>query len=369
MAPSQSPDGPHSSDGNVVKSYDGSDLDQKAASSTPPPNTPYSDSLSFSLPASSDPIFFLSRGNYDHNSSLKIELASSSTQDVEVQVFVGYYNTAARDRARVSLLDRGGNGKGVGFFTPDGSGSIPDTDKVVFTVTVSLPNSGSPTNPLVIKALETNLGGWAHHVTDLKDKILFNSLSLTSANGLIQADSVSVVSGKFKANNGQISGSYTTSDSLSLSVDNSPITANIKMKNQDGSKPTHVEVNGQNSKVQTSISLVSTAKNSAFSVSVKTANGPLNVTFSEAPTTPYSLQFNGKTDNSPCDVKLPNHYQGSVTLSTASPAFERDMTKKPYVHVKEDKNGTLKATVGDGGKGSVVIDTTNNDIKVEVGEA
>ncbi|KAF8586656.1 hypothetical protein K439DRAFT_1659597 [Ramaria rubella] len=362
------PDGPWPSDGRVIKSYEGSELDQKAPSTASPPDTPYHCSLSFSVPVSSD-LSFLYRGNSDYNSSLKIELANHPGNDVRIQVFVGYRGTAARDRSRICLLDRDGGGKTVGFYTPlrDHSSQF---DKVTITATVSLPNSGSPKNPLIINALDTNLGCWSHHITDLKNRVLFNSLSLRGFNAPIKADSVSVVSGKIQTENAQISGSYTTSSSLVLSTGNAPISAKIRMENRSDSKPTRLGLETNNASITTPISLVSTEKHpSAFSVSANTSNGPLNVSFPEATKESHRLEFTGETHNSACNVKLPRTYGGSVELST-DPYCNLNVVQGagcPPVRIMQNVEGTLKATVGENGKGSVVVKTTNGNNTAEVG--
>ncbi|KAF8591344.1 hypothetical protein K439DRAFT_995974 [Ramaria rubella] len=116
--------GPLPSDGNAVwcpkASWNLVEVNQQEQS----PATVFTESavpsftskMHFSIPVSSDLVFFTSRGSYDHDSSITVELSDTSGNDIEIDVVLGYYNNAALERANVCLLERNGGGKGVGFF-------------------------------------------------------------------------------------------------------------------------------------------------------------------------------------------------------------------------------------------------------------
>ncbi|KAF8586655.1 hypothetical protein K439DRAFT_1659596 [Ramaria rubella] len=387
---------------------------------------PLSSTLHFSIPTSSPLVFLTSGGSYDKDSSVTVQLSESDSfsDDIEIDVVVGYYDNAALDRADVCLLERDGGGTGVGLFTPicEGPCHIRDKEKLKFTVTIHLPNSGSPENPLIINALETTVGSWSHHITSLNDQVVFGSLSLEGQNAPIQLDSVSVVSANFNTTNAQISGSCDASDSLVLSNSNAAITgsytaskslgasnsnglisgsygssetlvlstsnarisADIRLWNGNGDSPTSLQLTTSNSRIETPITLISTYESpstpSAFSVSAATSNGVLDVSFPEAPTSPFSrLSFIGNaSSNSHSSVKLHSTYEGSISLMSTfySPKISNSNTKDPSGQNRRrnvDKttvsNRHLEAIVKwgtDEGAGNVVI-TTDNRNEVSLG--
>ncbi|KAF8589476.1 hypothetical protein K439DRAFT_1612703 [Ramaria rubella] len=382
------PDGPLASDGHVVQCSNDAwnlDLDQREQSPTMFTSIPpYSSSMSFIIPVSSNLIFLMSRGSYDYGSSIKLEISDNPRDDVEIEVVMSYYSNAARNRAQVCLLERDEGAKGVGFFTP--RRYYPDSprleDRIKFTTTVRLPRPNSLKNPLLINAFETNMGIWAHHITSLEDSVIFKSLSLHASNSKIHADSVSAISARLATSNSAIGGSYNISHSLVLSTSNSPINADIRMENRDGHTPTELELKTSNSRIRTSITLVSTDNSvsfpPSFSVSAKTSNGPLDVTFPDAPSSPFShLEFTGKTSNSPANIKLHATYEGSISLSTSSHSESSLLSQRNSqdpsgkgrhrtVDIRKMVKGALDAGVwwGDDsnkgeGKGKVVVKTSN----------
>ncbi|KAF8586657.1 hypothetical protein K439DRAFT_1408598 [Ramaria rubella] len=390
---------------------------------------PFSSTVHFSIPTSSPLVFLTSKGSYDQDSSITVQLSESdsSSDDIEIDVVVGYYDNAALERADVCLLERDGGGKGVGLFTQRCYWPwcfLSYKDKVRFTVTIRLPSSGSSENPLIINALETTMGIWSHHIASLNNQVVFGSLSLKGHNAPIQLDSVSVVSAYFNTanapisgscnaseslvlstsnaavlgsysasqslgastSNGAISGSYGSSRSLVLSTSNAPITANIRLWNGNSHSPTSLQLTTSNSRIETPIALISTYESpstpSAFSVSATTSNGILDVTFPEAPTSPFShLSFIGKTSNSRSSVKLHPTYEGSISLSTSTFLSPKVLSnsniedpsgqgRRRTVHSTTVGNGHLEANVKwgtDEGSGNVVITTSNAGNEVDLG--
>ncbi|KAF8592270.1 hypothetical protein K439DRAFT_1626286 [Ramaria rubella] len=333
---------------------------------------PFSTALSLSVPASSDLVFFESRGSYDNLSSITFELSDNKdTTDIIVNVAIGFYNNATLDLAKVCLLQNAG-GKGVGFFTPFANGTaIPFDDKVTFTVTVILPNTGSTLN---INALKTNMGIWFHHITSLGNGVIFGSLSFNTTDAPIQSDSVSAVVANFTTVNAEISGSYNISDSLGISTINAPIFVNILMENADGDNPTTLSLETEDGAIQAPITLVSTSTSgspAAFSVSAITTNNPLNVSFPDTLTSPFArLAFIGRNLNGLTNVTLPATYEGSILLSTSishptltSNPNTTDPSGQGRTRTVDSQilpNGSLSAQVqwgNDTGSGTVVVTT------------
>lgn len=96
-----------------------------AAGTASPVLPPHSTTISFSVPVSSDHIFLYSRGGYDYLSSVKFELSENSSDDVEIQVDIGYFNNVALKRAQVCLLEADEGGQSVGVFVNSAS-QVPD---------------------------------------------------------------------------------------------------------------------------------------------------------------------------------------------------------------------------------------------------
>ncbi|KAF8590832.1 hypothetical protein K439DRAFT_1627574 [Ramaria rubella] len=340
--------------------------------SSSPFGPPFSTALSpFSIPASSDLVFFESRGSFDNLSSITFELSDNHTDttDIIVDVVIGFYNTAALDRAKVCRL---AGGEGLGFFTPFANGTmVPFFDKVTFTVTVILPNTGSTLN---INALKTNMGIWFHHITSLGNDVIFGSLSFNTTDAPIKSDSVSAVLANFTTVNAEISGSYNISNSLGISTVNSPIFVNILMENADGNNPTTVSLETLDGDIQAPITIVSTSTSgspAAFSVSANTTNSPLNVSFSDTPTSPFPrLAFVGQNSNGLTNVTLPATYEGSILLSSVishpiltSNPNTTDPSGQGRTRTIDSQilpNGSLSAQVqwgNDTGNGTVVVTT------------
>ncbi|KAF8592223.1 hypothetical protein K439DRAFT_393990 [Ramaria rubella] len=343
--------------------------------SSSPFGPPFSIALSpIPISASSDLVFFESYGSYDNLSSITFELSDNSTDttDIIVNVVIGFYNNATLDLAKVCFLQPADGSEGVGFFTPIANGTIvPFYDRVTFTVTVILPNTGSTLN---INALTTNMGIWLHHITSLENNVIFGSLSFNTIDAPIQSDSVSAVLANFTTANAEISGSYNISNALNISTTNSPILVNICMENANGDSPTTLSLETLDGAIQAPITLVSTSTSgspAAFSISAITANSPLNVSFPDTPTSPFArLAFIGQNVDGLTNVTLPATYEGSILLSTT--IFHPILTSNPNtidpsgqgrtrtVDSQILPNGSLSAQVqwgNDTGSGTVVITT------------
>ncbi|KAF8590819.1 hypothetical protein K439DRAFT_1166540 [Ramaria rubella] len=362
-------------DSPTIQCPDGSNLQVVGQPSEPSGSeTLLNETKSFSIAVSSPLVFFQSQGNFDTDSSITLQISDNSADPsvIAINVVISAQNQQALDRAQVCLLERGG-GQGVGFITPSSNGTIPPGEKVTFTATVSFPKTGSTVN---VNSLETNMGIWSHRIASLGNQVVFGSLSFNTNDAPIQSDSVSAVSASFITQNGVISGSYNISKALTLSTKTKTINASIRMENADGNNPTTLSLVTEDAAIQAPITLVSTSTSgspAAFSVSATTDNGPLDISFPEAPISPFShLTFNGKTTNKPSNVTLHATYEGSIMLTAInnkpSLTFNQNTPdpsgqgRKRMVNQQILANGSLSGEVqwgNDKGSGAVVVTVQN----------
>lgn len=87
-----------------------------APSTYPPVFPPYTSTISFTIPVSSEHISLFSRGSLDYLSTVKFELSDKSGDDIEIRVDISYSTNTALSRAQVCLLERDECGRGVGIF-------------------------------------------------------------------------------------------------------------------------------------------------------------------------------------------------------------------------------------------------------------
>jgi hypothetical protein len=78
-------------------------------------SAPYFSSTSFSIPVSSDVVYFFSRGSFGYG-SLRFELSDKTDGDIDVEISLDYYHEEILKRTQVCLLERKPGERGVGFF-------------------------------------------------------------------------------------------------------------------------------------------------------------------------------------------------------------------------------------------------------------
>ncbi|KIJ40097.1 hypothetical protein M422DRAFT_256921, partial [Sphaerobolus stellatus SS14] len=104
--------GPIGEDGHVINCFSGESINKTEIGSEPP----YSTSVSFSIPSSSDLIYFLSRGDYGFG-SLRFELSDKDKDDIEIEVTIKYHKREMWRRSQVCSLERdAGRSRGIAFF-------------------------------------------------------------------------------------------------------------------------------------------------------------------------------------------------------------------------------------------------------------
>lgn len=151
---------------------------------------PYTSSVSFTLPANTDLLYFLSRGSLAYG-AVRIEAVSGSGDDVQVDVEVRYWTESALERATVCKLEKDdGNAHGVGIFTPRNWRNRGYLDNLRFSVRVQIPVSAKNT-PRIVKGLETDFSNFRHEIGDTVDRLKFDSLSLLTSNSVIVAEVLS----------------------------------------------------------------------------------------------------------------------------------------------------------------------------------
>ncbi|KAI0944064.1 hypothetical protein AcV7_001984 [Taiwanofungus camphoratus] len=282
----------------------------------------------FHLPVSSDLLYLVSRGTASlaHGSVEIIDSGEPTSDVVEVDV-KAFYNDIhdLQQLVKVCLLQPEEGNNGVGIFAPMHL-DYPQHHQIQFQLTVRLPRP-SDHSLLSIKKFETYLPFFRHQVGDLKDSVLFDSISLKSSNMPMSVDSLAAHRGELYTSNAPIEGSFNSSTMLDLRTSNSPIKAGIGLLNGDDGSFTRVNMKTSNGPIATNISLYSTseaATGGAFGVDIATSNSPLYIGYLEAPLD-HILQMTARTSNSPVRTTLHNTYEGSFQL-VSSPFF------RPTVH-------------------------------------
>lgn len=319
-------------DGNVLECFPNSSprLSSTPNQDTYPGDYTFRESFSYTIPTSSDLIYFLSRGNGGHG-SLQFTTSDDVAQDsVIVDIVVEYNKFETIQKSNICLLSRNVNERGVGFFTPRG---IFSRDSIRFTVVVKFPRSSN--EPLSIKGLDTQMGIWSQFLS-LGNLVEFNRTSLRSANTPIAVHDVFVGDADFRTSNAPITGSFTTTKKLVLKTSNGAIDVVITMKNVDPSKATIAELETNNGLIKAPINLISESNDpdlpALFTVKAKTSNSPLTLSFPEAPISPFSiLNLVGSTTNSAIKTTLHPTFEGHIRLESSvfGPTLEQTYVEDP----------------------------------------
>lgn len=109
------PAGPIKGDGNIISCYPNIGLSHRNQQIFGASEPPRSRSVQFTIPSSSELIYFLSRGEYGFG-SLKFELSDKDGDEIEVDVNMKYYKEEILEHSRVCSLEREDGERGIGFF-------------------------------------------------------------------------------------------------------------------------------------------------------------------------------------------------------------------------------------------------------------
>ncbi|EJD40920.1 hypothetical protein AURDEDRAFT_146291 [Auricularia subglabra TFB-10046 SS5] len=173
--------------------------------------------------------------------------------------------------------------------------------------------------PLHLKGLETHMPLYRHAFGDLGERVQIDSLDLRSANAPIEAGSVLAKTAEVKTVNSIISGSFNATNSLTITSANAPIDVKIgfvsSLKEDEGAAT--LTLRTANADIKAVIDLSTSGDDFAgdFLVETFTANAPLALQILSLPSG-GKLGLSGKTANAPANVVLPTSYEGVFRLST-----------------------------------------------------
>ncbi|KAI5123821.1 hypothetical protein M0805_009113 [Coniferiporia weirii] len=298
---------------------------------------PYSENVSFSLPANASLLYFLSRGSFAYGSVLFTVSAEHFRPNydpsiVEVDIRIGYWTPKALERATVCPLNRGDE-HGVGIFTPrkwHAGHAIGMRDMLRFEVTVHLPaeplvgaNSSisgfTARPPRLFNALSTDFSNFKHNFGNLQG-IAFSTVDAKTSNAYITAESLEVARGSLISSNGAITGSYETSNGLTVVTSNAGIAIDVKMHSASLEKPTAVTLATSNGIINSKLSLQADSSgggaDSAFSAKAVTSNKCLGLSVIQQPADSL-LTVESSSANGPAIVSLHPAFEGSYTLTTS----------------------------------------------------
>jgi hypothetical protein len=137
-----------------------------------------------------------------------------------------------------------------------------------------------------------------------------------------------------------IEGKFNTSDTLVLKTSNGPIKVDVKLNNDPAhEKATSTSLTtsnrypsivfsfshsscllGHHSVIELDASLISSASSGVeglFDLDARTSNAPLHASIATAPAD-STINFTGRTSNSPAKVRLHDAYEGSFAASTSN---------------------------------------------------
>ncbi|KAJ7721485.1 hypothetical protein B0H16DRAFT_1602500 [Mycena metata] len=294
---------------------------------------PYAVSTTFDFALPSKALLFLSGGK-SASGHLKIQKSENITTRVQVKVIVNYYQTTARDSAKVCTIRRNKGEIGVGLFTPTYWRPPIRTDDLSFDVVLTLPHSQSTQ---YINGLATEMDNFSHDV-DTMNGILFGQLRLSATNGHIvtqdiAAEAIALITSdaeitssllvasdaKVRSSNGHISGVYNVSNSLELYTTNADIVA-AAIVNANHSDPSTKSVSmvTSNGILNAQINLgLPDSKPAAFVVETVTTNTDLMTAIVSAPFD-SSLTVAAQTSNGRAYLGLPSTYEGRLLASTTN---------------------------------------------------
>ncbi|KAF4621482.1 hypothetical protein D9613_001049 [Agrocybe pediades] len=340
----------------------------------------YASQTNFTLPLSSTNLFIIKTAS----AGGKLDVITSPSQprdSVGVGLVLSYDREDIFEHILALRLSRPGGENGVGFFEErdwrdrDHSDRSPELD-----ITLVLPESTSQT-PYTIRKLETNVSNMSQNIVDLRGRFNFNSISLSSSNGHIDAKHLDVETGSLKTSQGGIRGTFRAKDALILHTSNGPIDVDVQLENANDGKETLLDAKTSNAPFRANVTMTSTKnREGIFRVNGKTSNSMLNIAIPKAPVD-FKLGMEATTSNGRADIDLPPTFEGEGILKTSAHStasvVERHGVEDPtgrgrQRHVKTvgAKTGKLqlKAFWGEseGGKGDVTVKTSQGDIVVRV---
>ncbi|KAF8435076.1 hypothetical protein L210DRAFT_1053927 [Boletus edulis BED1] len=277
------------------------------------PKYPHGAETTFSLPLDSDALYLISRGAYQRG-LVNIKQSTQIVDTVDVRVRVAYFNDIALELASVCQIERADGEYGVGIFTPPWPRSPRHMEKteLEFDVTLTLP-AGSD-GPLSVKKLETNMPNYIQDVADLEESVVFDLISLTSANGRISVQSATFEVGQFSSLNGEIDGNFNAGTFLDLHTANGGITPTVSLSHYKGADPSNLVIRSINGQINAEISLMSDAPTGGeFAVNAQSSNGEIKLQFVDSPVG-SDLRCQAEATVGGVEIELDSAFEGTYTL-------------------------------------------------------
>ncbi|KIY48054.1 hypothetical protein FISHEDRAFT_59188 [Fistulina hepatica ATCC 64428] len=263
---------------------------------------------SFNYSVAAGEIFFVSRGGMSTGSVDVIPVEDTSDSDIlEVDVRLRFSPPDLLRHVKVCRVRRADHEGhvGLGIFTERYRRHYEHHG---FEVTVRVP-------PGLINALSTDMPLFKHHIDDLGESVLFESLSLRTSNMHIHVDSVAATSAVIETSNSAITGSYETSSSLELLTANAPIKVDVLMVHKGG-EASNLSLHTSNAVISSSTMLEDrTGSGGKFTVAAHTVNGRIDMPFPSAPVN-SRLKLKAETVIGSVSATMHPTYQGAFRAST-----------------------------------------------------
>ncbi|KAG1758340.1 hypothetical protein EDD22DRAFT_910941 [Suillus occidentalis] len=257
--------------GTVHQCISGSDWESSGRSMN---HFPHSAEVFLELPVDSDTLYLFTKGSQAGH--VEIEQSDQPTDKVSVHVRVGYHTREALRGINVYRLERKTRENGVGIYAPTLSYFPGHGQQLRFEVKIMLP-AGKDGDALHVKAFETDTSNYSQNVAHIWNTTSFDSISLKTSNGYINAKSVTAENGLICSSNGGIKGHFNIASSLELVTSNAPITASVSLLNRENETASKLKMLTSNGKINANVDLVT------HSVETRTSNAPITFEYTDMP--------------------------------------------------------------------------------------
>ncbi|KAI0800247.1 hypothetical protein C8Q74DRAFT_1364019 [Fomes fomentarius] len=338
---------------------------------------PYHAQTSLTLPLTATDLSFVASGSSQTGHFEIVQDLDEGSKDASIDVDVFYRPEDALDDTTVCRTHLTENASGLAIFTRQFRHS--EEHRLFFQIRVHLPVA-RPDAIIKINSLWTDPPNYVHDLPDLADSVYFPQLKLGTSNGRIQVNSVAGDTIKVLAANAVICGTFNTSTELELVTSNAPITVRANLLNGDTGRPTSLLLKTANGQIEGSISLASNTSDATkgnYSVTARTSNAPLHLSFVNAPVEHW-LTLEAHTANAPAEVTLHKTYEGKFDLAS-SPFFRpvvswgddvedpKGQGRKRFMHVETDSRNHVRGLAVWGleakePRGSVQVETSNSPL-------
>ncbi|XP_006461438.1 hypothetical protein AGABI2DRAFT_178597 [Agaricus bisporus var. bisporus H97] len=301
-----------------------------------------------------------------------VKITTGKHDSVKFFVRLTAYDGEDKDTI-VCSLKRANGESGVGIFNPRRHWRYKRSVK--YDVVVEFPE-----NHPTINRFETNVVNSGHSIDDIKNKVLFETLTLRGSNGGIHSKSVAALRANIVTSNGIIEGYYNGSDDLGLHTSNGKIDVDIDFS-QVKSSTANLLMTTSNGRLRAGVRLHDRTSGNAgtdFKVISVTTNAHLDFSFLEVPL--YStLHHQASTSNSPATVTMHPTFEGRFSLASSSlftPVINEHRVEDPYgkdrhrIVTRRTFRGLVEGDVSWGGDtkgdGSVHVSTSNGKLTLNL---